>query len=195
MTLPWNAVSLDDLCQRLWIELGVAAGQVGNPWRCPVLSTVSPAGPEARVVVLRSVDPAARELTAHSDLRASKVGQLRADDRSVWVFYDPLARVQMRARCRVTVHDSDGRTQEAWRRTPVVNRMNYLQRHPPGEVITAPSVGWENRLEDRPEFGLLVARVEELDALWLKETGHLRARFTWMETVGGTRWHGDWIAP
>ena len=195
MTLPWNAASLDELCQRLWIELGVAAGEIGNPWRCPVLSTVSPAGPDARVIVLRSVDPTTRELTAHSDLRAQKVEQLRADDRSVWVFYDPLARVQMRVRCRMTVHESGVRAQEAWRGTPPVSRMNYLQRHRPGAVVPAPSVGWENRIDDRPEFGLLVARVEALDALWLKETGHFRARFTWVEAVGGARWHGDWIAP
>ncbi len=113
----------------------------------------------------------------------------------MWVFYDPSARVQVRARCRMTVHDSDARAMEAWHRTPSVNRMNYLQRLPPGEVIPTPSVGWENRAEARPEFGLLLARVEMLDALWLKETGHFRARFTWVAAVGGARWQGEWVAP
>ena len=67
----------------LWAELVRAAGTRGHPWRQPVLATSCPVrGAQARTVVLRDVDPAARVLIVYTDTRTPKVAQLAHDPRA-----------------------------------------------------------------------------------------------------------------
>src|SRR5436309_2924530 len=73
-TLP---ALLDDVWRR------IAAGLNGRwpPWALPMLATLSPHGPRARVLALRSVDPAERLFVFHTDARSDTVRELRADGR------------------------------------------------------------------------------------------------------------------
>lgn len=81
-TLP---ALLDDVWRR------IAAGLNGRwpPWALPMLATLSPHGPRARVLALRSIDPGERLFVFHTDARSDKVRELRADGRVSVVFWDP----------------------------------------------------------------------------------------------------------
>lgn len=195
MHQSWDFESLEALPARIWAELAAAAGDVGHPWRTPVLSTTSPSGPDARVIVLRSVDPVTRTWTSFSDVRAPKMKQAAEHPECVWVFYDPRSQIQLRARGRMTVHFDDAISAAAWARVPAVNAVNYRRRVAPGIEIQAPSEGWETRGDGESQFGVLRFEAVELELLALNPTGHVRARFRWRSDAGATGWQGTWVAP
>lgn len=195
MHQPWNFESIDTLPARIWTELSAAAGDVAHPWRTPVLSTVTPSGPDARVIVLRSVDPAARTWSCFSDARAPKMKQASEHPECVWVFYDPRTQLQLRARGRVTVHRDDGVSAAAWAGVPEVNAVNYRRRVAPGIKIGTPSEGWETCGDGESQFGVLRFEARAMELLALNPTGHVRARFLWQSEDGIGGWRGTWVAP
>ena len=195
MQRNWDFTSLDRLADRIWEELAAATGDVAHPWRTPVLATSDGEGASARVVVLRSVAPARREWVVFSDSRASKLAEVAAVGACSWVFYDPRCQVQLRARARATAHLSDPPSAAAWERVPVINRINYRRRIPPGTPISSPSEGWLLDEDAEANFGMIVSHVESLDLLALNPGGHVRAQFRWEDGGADPRWAGQWMAP
>ena len=195
MDSPWDFSSLDRLADRIWTELTLAVEEVSHPWRTPVLATSGVDGPAARLVVLRSVNPAKREWVAFSDSRASKLSEVLADGASSWVFYDSRFQIQLRARAHVTAHLSDPPSAAAWARVPTIHRIHYRRRVPPGEPIHAPAEGWSLDEDAEANFGMLVAHVESLDLLALNPGGHIRAQFQWCSQPPESGWIGQWVAP
>lgn len=192
---PWDFTALDRIVDRLWRELSVAVQEVSHPWRTPVLATSSPDGPAARVMVIRSVEPARREWTVFTDARSPKMGEALGNDGSAWVFYDPRHSVQVRARTRLSVHAGDSLGSAAWQQVPEVNRINYRRRVAPGRILDSPSVGWEVGSDEDPHFAILRATVDSLDVLALLPGGQIRAQFRWGEGAVGGGWQGCWVAP
>lgn len=195
MHQSWDFESLEALPARIWAELSAAAGDVGHPWRTPVLSTTSPSGPDARVIVLRSVDPVTRTWTSFSDVRAPKMKQAVEHPECVWVFYDPRSQIQLRARGRATVHRDDAVSAAAWAGVPAMNAVNYRRRVAPGIQIGTPSEGWETCGDGQSQFGVLRLEVREMELLALNPTGHVRARYLWQSAEGAGDWRGTWVAP
>jgi hypothetical protein len=194
MNFDWKTESLPTLAELLWARLQVACTP-GDPWRLPVLATVCDPGgasPDARVVVLRSVDGDEGRILAFSDSRAPKVGQLRRNGAAVWVFYDPRDSAQLRLRSEVVIHERDGFAHSAWEGVPSGNRQNYRTVRPPGGPIESPDLGWEGSSPELPaNFAVIEARILEADWLWLNPEGHRRARFI----RHGKDWVGSWLTP
>ena len=193
MKPDWRTTSLPELRELIAAALADAVRDVRDPWRTPVLATFSAAaGPQARTVVLREVDLAQRRLTAWTDPRAPKAGQLDADPRAQWCFYDGVRRIQLRVSTEVRVHHGDAVARAAWARVPAGNLMNYRTARPPGSVI-----GHDSREDTAADdtgpahFAVLSATVMEFDWLWLGDAGHRRARFRWY----GTGWDEAWVVP
>ena len=185
--------SLAELRETIAGALADAVGDARDPWRTPVLATFSAAaGPQARTIVLRSADLARRRLTAWTDARAPKAGQLGADPRAEWCFYDGARRMQLRVSTEVRVHQDDAIALAAWAQVPPGNLMNYRTAMPPGTVLgDAASVGGGLDGTGPAHFAVLSATVTELDWLWLGEGGHRRARFRWDDDG----WRGTWLVP
>lgn len=80
--------TLDDVLSRSWRMLTEAARRARHPFHTPILGTSGHSGCELRTVVLRSVDPDARELICHTDLRSAKCTQIGRDPRVSWLFYE-----------------------------------------------------------------------------------------------------------
>ena len=126
---------LDDVWSR------IAAGLNGRwpPLGLPMLATLSPHGPRARVLALRSVDPAQRLFVFHTDARSDKVRELRADDRVSLIFWDPGDAVEARFTGTASVHCLDQVAREAWQQVSPLRRLACSIEYASGEVLSAPS--------------------------------------------------------
>lgn len=191
METLWDSLSLPELSDRIWATLSEAAEPGPHPWRTPVLATAGRHGPGARIVVLRGVTRPGFELIAFSDARAAKVSELSTRPKAIWLFYDPIARVQLRAVSEVRLHTRDSVAQTYWHRLPDDQRCLYLSHNAPGTVVSQPARVIPNESGDEGQFTVLIASVKELDWLWLGPHQHRRAIFRRQKTD----WVGSWVEP
>jgi pyridoxamine 5'-phosphate oxidase len=153
-----------------WALLAQGCADPAHGCHWPVLATVALDGAaDARTVVLRAVDPAARALAVHSDVRAGKLAQLRANPRACLVFHDAAARTQLRASGPVRIHEGDAAAEQAWAALRPQSRALY---------------------QGFARFALLQMRVSGLDWLLLDPAGHRRACFRWAAAV-----EAAWLEP
>ncbi len=191
--------ALQDILAAAWAMLERGARDPADDLHWPVLASVdtrdpgSPV-PDARTVVLREVDRATRLLHVHSDLRAHKVAQLRAQPQVCLVLHHRNADVQLRLRACASLHAGDGPARRAWDALPASSRRAYLAPAPPGteSLHDDPNLPPEfrGRLPDALQsqsgfvnFALIALRVHGIDWLRLGRTGHQRARFDWPQSA------------
>lgn len=155
------------------------------------MATCNSEGPDVRTLVLREVDRTWRRLVAYSDARATKIGQLRADPRTAWHFYDPRSRVQVRARGVSLVEHQTDFSRRAWELVPEANRANYRTMGAPGAAIAGPAEGHAFAPGGEENFALIFTTICQFDWLWLATSGHRRACFEWREG----HWQGTWTVP
>ena len=209
MESPDRLQTLPEIEAAVWRELVRAARVKQHAWRTAVLASVADSAggadgdnnaadagsasgssraagpvPEARTVVLREVDAAARYLVIFSDARAGKVAQLAARPQGLIVMWSAALNWQLRLRVSVEVHVDGLAVTSRWatlRASPAAR--DYLAPSAPGEVLdpqaAAPLIGTE-----REHFAVLMARVQAIDWLELHPAGHRRAGFDAM----GSRW-------
>lgn len=194
--MNWTITDLTALRQESWRRLALAPAVPADPFRLPGLATVQAGWPAARVVVLRRVGEATRELEFHTDIRSPKIGELRACPRVAWLFHDPVARVQIRATARAEIHFQDEVAGAAWGAVPSANAVTYASPRAPGEEQEDPESPLEiaagiDSSAGQSNFALVRTTVEQLDWLWLRDTGHVRAAFAWADG----HWNARWLTP
>lgn len=186
-------VNLASLPDSLWTDWTIAVRQRRHPLHTAVVATLSPEGPQARTVVLRSAEPEQSCLSFHTDVRSPKVDQLRTDGRVLWLFYDPTKKVQIRVRAVAELHQDDEIARKAWQRTSILGRRCYAAEFPPGQFLDTPppapnpqnpEAGWEN-------FMVVRTKVQEIDWLHLAIHGHQRA----LLRLENHHWCATWAAP
>ncbi|MGK9236667.1 pyridoxamine 5'-phosphate oxidase family protein [Inquilinus limosus] len=188
----------DDLAAALadaWDRLDRAAGARRRTLGRVALATLNGrGGPALRTVILRSVDPAARRLEIHTDLRSVKVAEIRADPAAALLLYDPGEEVQVRAEGRAEMLPPGPELDAAWTATPGPVRAAYRMPGPPGTPIAdpalpPPSTGWTE--EGRENFAAIVLTVDRIDWVRLVPGADRRAAFDW--TGGGLQ--ASWLIP
>lgn len=180
-TLPGT---YDEVWRRL--QRGVADAKA--PARHPVLATVGAAAAEpsgeARIVVLRGADQDGAALEIHTDGASAKVAELRTCPRATLLVWEDRARLQIRLRVRITVRPG---TPDEWVRVPTASRPVYQSTPPPGIPIETPDVP---RPDAEHRFTLLIAEIDEIEALHLGRDRHSRAIFRREDD-----WAGQWLSP
>ncbi|NKE47909.1 pyridoxamine 5'-phosphate oxidase [Roseomonas frigidaquae] len=153
-----------------------------HPFHTPTLATLAADGaPAARTVVLRGFDAAARQLRIHTDQRAAKVAELAAEPRASLHLYDPGAAVQLRLAGVATLHGTDPVADAAWAASRDFSRMCYAIEPAPGTPCAAPPPAPLDAEAGRPNFCVILLRIDRLEWLHLAAGGHRRARFAWPE--------------
>lgn len=178
--MDWSA-ELPLLREQCWRLLEQAVAEKGQGWRTPVLATSGPEGPEARTVVLRSVEVERSRLAIYCDSRSPKVAQLRADPRAVLVAWSAAWSCQLRLNVSIDVAESGLDVSSRWAQlsmTPAAQ--DYLAPLPPGSPLDA----LLPKRASREHFCVLWADVRAIDWLLLSQEGHRRARFDGQ----GARW-------
>ena len=179
---PRREEDLERVRSAVWSLLDAATRGRDHPWRLVVLASTGPDGADARTVVLRECDAAARVLSVYTDLRSPKVAQLCADPRATLVCWDPGPGWQVRLSVRADVIDQGLDVSSRWARLRLTRAaQDYLSPLPPGQRRDAPGCSAAApAAADAPtphaHFGLLRLHVQEIDWLELHPEGHRRAR-------------------
>ncbi|TCP62302.1 pyridoxamine 5'-phosphate oxidase [Rhodovulum bhavnagarense] len=155
--------------------------------RTPVLATRGAAGAEARMVVLRAADRTAGHVDIHSDLRAAKVAELRAEPHAALLVWDGLALLQIRLRARFEVLSGPA-VEPDWQASAPSSRTLYGGSPAPGAPLPHPSDHAPG--PDRAAFAVLRGWLTEIETLHLRPDHHRRALFR-----AADGWAGSWRAP
>jgi pyridoxamine 5'-phosphate oxidase len=175
----------------------IAGGLDGRwpPWGLPMLATQSRNGPSARVLALRSAQPATRTFVFHCDARSDKVREIEADPRVSVVFWDPADGIEARFFGGAVVHKQEDVTHAAWQGVSRLRRLASRTEGPPGAALEAAA-----RLDALPQasytdgyqnFAVIHVEVTKLDWLWVGADDLRRASFAWKKTS----WQGAWTVP
>lgn len=196
---------LDLSFSKAWDLIEPGATKRTSPAHTPVVGSVDASGiAQLRVMVLREANRDSRLLRFHTDSRSTKISDFRNNSCVSILMYDPTEKLQLRL--FVTAHiETDGlAVDSAWIASTTFARRCYLAEAAPGSVSDAPTSGlptWiegqqpvEDQLtEARANFAILWCKVEELEWLYLANSGHRRARWTWDDCQH--TWSGRWLVP
>jgi pyridoxine/pyridoxamine 5'-phosphate oxidase len=195
---------LDDVLDLVWKHVEAGATDPAHPFRTPSFATAGQGQPQVRTVVLRAASRAEREISFHSDRRAEKIDEIRANDRIAWHAWDPERSLQIRLRGHATVHTSDTVADAMWEAEPPESLGHYLKETSPATPIEAPGDGLPDDFHEgnltandvapgRPNFAVIRTVIDEIDALHLQRGNHQRAVFRWNEPENS--FDGDWLVP
>ncbi len=197
--------TLEELLKDIWNQL-FKATQKKTAFSTPTLCThaVVDEGLEARVLVLREVLPATRQLICHTDLRSSKIEEIQAHPWVSWHFWDARKNLQIRLKAQAQIHHQDDFAQAQWDKTSTGSLKIYATDPAPGTETAGPMAGlpagWEDKRLERSDvevgkknFAVISTEVYAVDWLWLGRAGHRRARFAWQAEAGALV--GSWVIP
>lgn len=185
-------MTLDDVRADAFRRLADGMADRRSSFRTPALGTIDATGaPSLRTVVLRGFDPELLTLCIHTDLRAAKVAEMRAEPRVSLHVWDDEAQIQVRIRGWATLHSGDARAQAEWDRLHPGSRATYATERTPGTRITRPT-GLGRTSEGTAFQHLAVVDIAMLTLEWLRlaPDGQRRARFTF-----GPAPEGAWLVP
>lgn len=184
-----------------WALLVRGGADRKSPLHTPVVASIDAEGlPQARVMVLRKADPAARTLRFHTDARSPKVVQLDGGPVSV-LAYHPAEQMQLRIAGTARILGDGEAVDGIWNQSTLFARRCYLAEQPPGTPLSGPSSGLPAWIEGqqptaeqigpaRANFATLWIDVTAIDWLHLANSGHRRAVFR-----AADGWAGAWVAP
>lgn len=146
-----------------------------------------------RTVVLREFNQEERFLRFHTDLRSNKISSISNDVDAYVHAYDPEIKVQLRMKGKVNLHKKDERTLQAWESSREMSKLCYSVKGSPGRVISDPAkydlVKSEIDVEKGYEnFGLIIFKYDEIEFLFLKNIGHRRSKFYWINNNVAMKW-------
>jgi len=116
------------------------------------VATIGAQGAQARTVVLRGADRAARRVRFHTDRRSRKVAELSENPALAVHLYDHGAKVQVRLHGTAHLCVGDATAAAVWRGMREMSRACYRQRVPPGAAIGAPDEAAAAPLDDAAGF-------------------------------------------
>lgn len=173
--------SLQGLEQACWEGLSRAAADRSDDWHTLALATVDGQRADARIVILREVDAAGRELMFFTDGRSPKVAQLRQCPNATLLAWSVSRGWQLRIGARLSVITDGLEVSSRWARLKLSpSAKDYLSPLPPGTPIgqVVPD------RSSRGHFVVVMAKVETIDWLELHAAGQRRAVFDHR----GARW-------
>ncbi len=191
---------LDELDRSAWVQLGSAATDKRSGLRYVSLCSVDTAGhPQARLVVLRRVETAARTIEFHTDTRSPKWREFAAYPFATVLGFSAEVQLQLRLQGRVRLHGPGSMlATKAWQNLPHWTRVTY-RGGPPGEEtdcetpeeLSTCALGDDG--EGQSVFGLLVFKAYHLDCFQLGRPANKRSLFAYDEA--GTLVSGRWVNP
>ena len=179
--------TLTEIEAALWQELTRAVHDKHHEWRTLVLATVggtaNQPNADARNVVLREVNPSAKQLTVYTDARAEKAQQIAAHPHGTVAMWSRRLGWQLRCRVRLSLQTSGPTVAARWeslKLSPAAQ--DYLSPLAPGMPLS----GAAEAPATQHHFAVIIASVRSIDWLELHREGHRRAVFgddaaTWLQ--------------
>ena len=173
----------------LWDRLTQGRDRADHPFRTATLATADALGrPDARTVVLRQLDPAARRLDFQTDRRAPKFSTLQRNAAVAWLFWDAKDQLQLRMHAAATLHTGDDVAEQQWNAIPPAGRTAYRVPLATGTTLDGPDAPSPGDTDGRHNFAVVRCAVASID--WLKMLdGHWkRLYFEWPNGDLQSRW-------
>ena len=171
-------------------RLHTAVTQSEDPFRLAVLSTVTNDQPTSRYVVLRNVK-SNFDLFFYTDLRSSKVSDLKKNPKVSLLLFDPNDKIQITIKGNAHVHHRDDVARQNWQGIPAGLRKPYASIISPGTEFGRPQEAhvWPEEIGD-DHFTVVRVIPGSMEVLEINGLSHFRARFTKQR-----EWRGTWLAP
>ncbi len=150
-----------------------------------------------RTVVLRRVEPDAKQLIFYTDARSAKMTDLEVNAGISWLFYDGADKVQIRLSGTAIIHNRDEVAAYYWDKVKPAGRRSYQAIPGPSTSVTEATDGLEHlNKNSHPDggydnFTVVITQVDVLEWLCLNDTGHRRAQFRLLDGS----WKGQWLIP
>jgi 3-hydroxyisobutyrate dehydrogenase len=191
----WFDLDLKKINTYCWQLLRDGVTSYKKPFHFGVFITMSDIFPEARTVIVRSVDEEKKIIRFNTDIRSPKVRQLQENPNVSWLFYDSSLRIQLRCKAFASVHTGDEIADEGWRQARLNCKLTYTSPNTPGVILDEPFLLDLNRTdvsefelnEARKNFSIVQTRVVSMDWAFLHYQGNRRAFFDYQNH------HESWI--
>lgn len=191
--------TLEDIQEDIKRRLIRAGKDRRSAMHTPVVGT---ADAYVRVMVLREFSSADWSLRFHTDARSPKCAAVGEGGAVGVLFYDPGAKLQIRARGIGRVVTQGAKVDAAWAASSEYARRCYLAVDAPGSAVEHATSGLPEEVEGvrpdaemllpaRENFALLMVELQALDWLYLAHDGHRRAMFR----RDGEEWQGGFAIP
>lgn len=180
---------VEQLC---WKMLSDAVHDRKHPMRTVVIGTAKENMANLRTVVLRGADPVTRTICFHTDIRSTKIDEIRSTGQLSWLTYDPLHRSQIRLSGPTIVHHGDELAQNQWAKTQHSSRRCYLLPQGPGlplepdtqdDRLSNFGYSMEESESGFVHFAVIETFVENMEWYYTHHRGNRRAKFVYKENI------------
>lgn len=196
-------IQLDSILAMIWRITVAGLGNTDSPFHSPVLATINEAGiPQARCVILQSVDRRVWSIGFNTDLRSEKVRSIHKLPETTLVVFDPSHNTQVRFTGKAHLHLNDAIANTAWEKTDPGARMLYRSPNPPGSPISDPKI-IDRTIEDsersvidagRRNFASIIVNIQSIEWIGFNNNGqNRRAIFT--RAPDKTSIISKWLSP
>lgn len=181
-----------------WRDLAVAASDPQSSLRYLTLCSVdADLSPQARTVVLRKVDQAAKVLEFHTDIRSPKWVEFSRNPCATVLGYAPDTRIQLRLAGEVELFPPEtAHAMKIWAGLPPWTQGTYAGG-PPGDEAALGVGGDAEALEGsdggQARFGVIRFRADMLD--WCQLARHQNTRAKFHYDPGGRLRSSAWVNP
>jgi len=187
--------SSEEILLQLKNELIKAGEGDGRYFRVFNLSSVKAAGlsADSRMVVLRAFNDE-WEFEFYTDIRSSKIEQIRTCPKVSALFWDPENRIQVRIDAESSVHNRDIISEEKWSLVQGDAQKAYTSLVAPGTPIEKPGEAhkWPEVFSS-DYFSVVRCAANNIKILQLSGREHLALEFRRNKIKSA--WIGKWIAP
>ena len=194
---------LPEIEKDCWIRLLNGSLKSKDEMHTASVANVGSAGINLRTVVLRKVDTQQKILCFHTDNRSGKWEEILSDSHISWLFYDTQSRIQIRAAGNATLFTNDSASEEAWQKLNANSRKTYMGIVTPSQSVNYPTSGLNPIFDGttptlaetefaKQYFGVVVAKINWMEWLWLSSAGHRRANFNYLSD---NSFEANWLAP
>jgi len=185
-------MNLEEVDASAWSSLEAATSDPQSGFRFVNLCSVDAAGrPQARMVVLRRVDKAARLLEIHTDTRSPKWRELSRDPTVTILGFSASTRTQLRLVGSVRLHPpGSDRAENAWKELSAWMRSSYAGGPPGDELGNDEPVSAVTEADGKAFFGVVSFHAESLDWFELRRADNRRAVFDYshLGALTASRW-------
>ena len=198
-----HTIDLSTVEKDCWEMLSVAVSNRKDPMRTMVVGSVAGTMAQIRTVVLRKVEINEKNIYFHTDIRSSKIEDIRRTGQLSWLAYDQAQRTQIRLCGTTVLHHGNELAKTQWNLTHHHSRRNYLLPEGSGKKHTEDFKTLQDKLSDFSytleeseagfqNFVVVETTVEKLDWYYAHHTGNRRAGFSY---ENGILIHADWLTP
>lgn len=197
--MKYNNCSLTEIYNDVWKLLRQGAEKSKSDFHTCGLSTIDLKIPKLRTVVLRRVIEKEKSLIFHTDKRSNKVKEILENNNVSFLFYSKEDNIQIRLQGNAKVVLNEDLFEEQWNSTALMSKKCYLTNFSPGSIIEHPDNYTKEYLKFsditinsaelvRDNFAVIQTRINSIDWLYLKYSGHLRAYFDIREEEIKAKW-------